>query len=231
MSPGGGSGPALDGLGQDWLDKFQRAVLEAFGSRVRTIGIQGSRARGEAAADSDIDVVVILDTLAYEDLKRYRQAISGLPEREKICGFCSGEEELRAWDRGDLFQFFRDTLPLYGSLDWLEPLIAPSDIRWSVHLGACNLYHMCVHNALHGRDAALLDGLLKSAVFTLQAKCYLESGIYLRTRSELLEHLEGMDLAVLRAAMEPAGLADFDAKAQLLLEWAGGLIRQGVGEA
>lgn len=214
-----------------WLEGFQRAVLGAFGARVRLIGIQGSRARGEATEDSDIDMVVILDKLSYGDLKRYDQAVSGLPEREKLCGFCAGEGELRAWDRGDLFQFYHDTVPLYGSLDWLAPLIAPADVGRSLRLGACNLYHMCVHNALHGRDPALLHALFKQAAFVLQAKYYLETGVYLRTRVELSERLEGADLAVLRAAMaEGAGeepRSDFDARSALLMEWAGGLIREG----
>lgn len=218
-------------MDREWLAAFQGAVLGAFGARVKMIGIQGSRARGEATEHSDIDVVVILDALSYADLKRYDQAISDLPEREKICGFCSGEEELRAWDRGDLFQFYHDTLPLYGSLDWLEPLISRAEAYRSMHLGACNLYHMCVHNALHEKDPVLLHALFKQAVFVLRAKHCLETGAYLRTRAELLEQLEGTDLAVLRAAMaEGAGeetRLDFDARSALLMEWAGGLVRRG----
>ena len=208
-------------MDREWLAAFQGAVLGAFGARVKMIGIQGSRARGEATEHSDIDVVVILDALSYADL----------PEREKICGFCSGAGELRAWDRGDLFQFYHDTLPLYGSLDWLEPLISRAEAYRSMHLGACNLYHMCVHNALHEKDPVLLHALFKQAVFVLQAKHCLETGAYLRTRAELLEQLEGTDLAVLRAAMaEEAGeetRPDFDARSALLMEWAGGLVRRG----
>ena len=218
-------------MDREWLAAFQGAVLGAFGARVKMIGIQGSRARGEATEHSDIDVVVILDALSYADLKRYDQAISDLPEREKICGFCSGAGELRAWDRGDLFQFYHDTLPLYGSLDWLEPLISRAEAYRSMHLGACNLYHMCVHNALHEKDPVLLHALFKQAVFVLQAKHCLETGAYLRARAELLEQLKGTDLAVLRAAMaEKAGeetRPDFDARSALLMEWAGGLVRRG----
>ena len=136
-----------------------------------------------------------------------------------------------ARDRGDLFQFYHDTLPLYGSLDWLEPLISRAEAYRSMHLGACNLYHMCVHNALHEKDPVLLHALFKQAVFVLQAKHCLETGAYLRTRAELLEQLEGADLAVLRAAMaEEAGeetRPDFDARSALLMEGAGGLVRRG----
>lgn len=103
-------------MDREWLAAFQGAVLGAFGARVKMIGIQGSRARGEATEHSDIDVVVILDTLSYADLKRYDQAISDLPEREKICGFCSGAGELRAWDRGTCSSFI--TTPYRFTAAW-----------------------------------------------------------------------------------------------------------------
>ena len=59
-----------------WLEQFTAAVRQTFGARVEAIGIQGSHGRGEAAEQSDIDVVVILDTLSYHDLKAYDDAIS-----------------------------------------------------------------------------------------------------------------------------------------------------------
>lgn len=53
---------------ESWLPLWSRAVLDEFGDRVRFLGIQGSRARGEAREDSDIDVVTVLDQLAPEGL-------------------------------------------------------------------------------------------------------------------------------------------------------------------
>ena len=61
-----------------------------FGSRVWLIGLQGSRARGEAREDSDIDTVLVLDRLEASDLAALREALSPLPERGKLCGFVSG---------------------------------------------------------------------------------------------------------------------------------------------
>ena len=58
-----------------WLEQFVRAVTEAFPGRVECIGPQGSRGRGEAGPDSDIDMVVILDELKEDDLERYRRAV------------------------------------------------------------------------------------------------------------------------------------------------------------
>ena len=51
-----------------WLGQFVRAVTAAFPGRVVCIGLQGSRGRGEAGPDSDIDMVVVLDRLDPEDL-------------------------------------------------------------------------------------------------------------------------------------------------------------------
>ena len=47
-----------------WLELWREAVEGEFGAqRVYFMGIQGSRARGEAREESDIDVVLILDAL------------------------------------------------------------------------------------------------------------------------------------------------------------------------
>ena len=45
------------------LRRFRRAVQEIFGSRVERVVLFGSRARGEARADSDYDVAIFLKDL------------------------------------------------------------------------------------------------------------------------------------------------------------------------
>ena len=89
---------------ENWMKQYCGAVRAAFGDRVRYIGLQGSRGRGEAGPDSDIDVVCILDSCSLQDLETYRAAVKDLPDRDKLCGFVSGTAELAAWDRGELFQ-------------------------------------------------------------------------------------------------------------------------------
>ena len=106
---------------QTWMRGYIAAVRSAFGDRVRYIGLQGSRARGEAGPDSDIDVVCILDECSLADLETYRAAVEHLPARDKLCGFVSGAAELAAWDRGDLFSFRHDTADWYGQLTDLLP--------------------------------------------------------------------------------------------------------------
>ena len=91
-----------------WMAAYVQAVERRFGSRVWLIGLQGSRARGEAEEGSDIDVVLILDRVEVGDLLAYSQVLDTLPNRELVCGFVSGREELFAWEKSELFQFCRD---------------------------------------------------------------------------------------------------------------------------
>ena len=46
------------------LNRFARALNLAYDGRVRRLMVFGSRARGEAAPDSDIDVAVVLDRMS-----------------------------------------------------------------------------------------------------------------------------------------------------------------------
>ena len=67
------------------------AVQVQFGPRVWFIGLQGSFGRGEATAESDLDVVLILDAVSAADLRAYSAMLDRLPERERVCGFVSGK--------------------------------------------------------------------------------------------------------------------------------------------
>ena len=132
-----------------WMDGFTAAVRQAFGGRVYCIGLQGSRARGEAGPDSDIDTVVILDRWAPDDWARYGAVLDSLPGRERVCGFVSGRDELLCWDAAELFGFYYDTVPWYGDLDALKTRFTMADARRAVRIGACGIYHACAHNCLH----------------------------------------------------------------------------------
>ena len=46
-----------------WIECYQRRALETFGGRICFMGVQGSRARGEALEESDIDMVLILSRI------------------------------------------------------------------------------------------------------------------------------------------------------------------------
>ena len=77
-----------------WMEEFLQKLDETFGERTWFVGLQGSYARNEATEMSDIDTVVILDKLCSSDIKTYNAMLDSLSEREIICGFLSGKEEI-----------------------------------------------------------------------------------------------------------------------------------------
>lgn len=207
-----------------WMQHYIDVLRDAYGPRVVCIGLQGSYGRDEATETSDIDPVLILDRLDMPTLRQYESLVAPLPHRDKLCGFVSGQAELMHWDRSDLFQLFHDTTPLYGSLDFIRPLLQPSDARRAVHLGACNLYHMACHNYLHARDSGTLAALYKSAAFTLQAKHFCETGCYVRRHSDLAAVLSPEDVAILHGRTVAADPAHFCESSERLIAWAQRLI-------
>ncbi len=182
---------------RQYMEQAQSLLLRAFPERLICLGLQGSYARGEATEESDIDLVVILDRVGMEELLTYRRILDQLPKRERSCGFFSGKGELMAWDRGELFQFYYDTRPYWGDLEFLRPLLGRQAVVRAVHTGACGIYHACVHNLLHTQSLEMLRELYKPVLFLLQAKCWLEEGIYCPEAHTLLAYLKGADRTVL----------------------------------
>lgn len=216
---------------ESWMEQYRDAVMSLFGGRIWLMGLQGSFGRGEADEESDIDVVLVLDSLSAEDLEAYGRMLDTLPERNRVCGFLSGKEELLSWEPSDLFQFCHDTTVVSGSADQLLERIGRDDIRRTVRIGACNVYHMGVHNLLHEKSPDILKGLYKSSVFTLQAIAFLQTGRYARKRTDLLSLLQEEEKPVLMRAMEQkegkACSAESHGKdTELLLQWASKWIRK-----
>ena len=152
-----------------WMNTFLNAVNATFTNRIWFVGLQGSYGRGEATETSDIDIVVILDQLSVTDIQKYNAMLDTLPNRELICGFVSGKDELLNWESSDLFQFCHDTTPIKGSLDEVMAVIDESAVNRAIKIGVCNIYHGCVHNMLHEKSEDILKGLYKSASFVVQA--------------------------------------------------------------
>lgn len=59
----------LPGRARDALTILAERLAEAFGERLRLLRLFGSAARGEYGPDSDLDVVVVLEGLRYEDAR------------------------------------------------------------------------------------------------------------------------------------------------------------------
>ena len=169
-----------------WIQDFLQTLNETFANRVLFVGLQGSYGRGEATETSDIDVVAILDELSASDIQKYNTMLDTLPHREQICGFLSGKDELLNWEPSDLFQFYNDTTPIQGSLDELLAVIDETAVDRAIKIGACNIYHGCVHNILHEKSDEILYGLYKSASFVVQAIAFKQTGKYIKTQKDLL---------------------------------------------
>ena len=205
-----------------WLTEFQTKLNETFPNRIFFLGLQGSYARGEATDRSDLDVVVIFDELTAADLMAYGAMLDTLPHREKICGFVSGKRELESWESADLFQFYHDTLPIRGSLDALLPKLDAAAVNRAIRMGACGLYHGCVHNLLHDKSEDVVRSLYKSASFVAQAIGFRETGRYTRRQTELRELLTGDDRRIVDTFLhlKSGGPVELREMSELLFNWA-----------
>ena len=211
-----------------WMQSFLQMLNETFRDRVWFVGLQGSYGRGEARDTSDIDVVVILDELSASDIQAYNAMLDTLPHRELICGFLSGKDELLKWEPSDLFQFCHDTTPIKGSLDKVMAVIDESAINRAIRIGACNIYHGCVHNMLHEKSEDILRGLYKSASFVVQAIVFKQTGKYVKNQKELLSVASSDEQAIVNTILNLKNgcTVDFISMSDALFAWAKQLISE-----
>jgi len=185
-----------------WIDELVSKLKAAFGKRLLFAGLQGSYRRGEAKPASDIDVVVILDELSLDDLKKYRGIIDSMPENKKACGFISGRSQINNWPKIDIFQFKNDTRAVLGTLDGLVPVVEKKDIEDYVKTSCANLYHMTVHCYLYDRNTDILKQISKSLFFLFQAVNFLRTGRYAPSRKELCVLLPEEEKEMLQTGLD-----------------------------
>ena len=205
-----------------WMQSFLQILNEIFASRVWFVGLQGSYGRGEARDTSDIDVVVILDQLSVTDIQKYNAMLDTLPNRNLVCGFLSGKDELLNWEPSDLFQFCHDTTPIKGSLDEVMAVIDEGAVNRAIKIGACNIYHGCVHNMLHEKSEDILKGLYKSASFVVQAIAFKQTGKYIKHQSELRDVVPIDERVIVDTflSLKNGGTVDFNSMSETLFAWA-----------
>ena len=205
-----------------WMQNFLQTLNKSFENRVWFVGLQGSYGRGEETETSDIDVVVILDELSAKDIQIYNDMLDTLPHRKLICGFLSGKNEIMNWEPSDLFQFCNDTTPIKGTLDEVFALIDENAINRAIKIGACNIFHGCVHNMLHEKSEDILRGLYKSASFVVQAIVFKQTGKYIKYQEELLKVVSSDELIIVENFMnlKNGGTVDFSLMSETLFDWA-----------
>ena len=205
-----------------WMKNFLQTLDETFENRVWFVGLQGSYGRGEATETSDIDIVVILDELSAMDIQTYNAMLDTLSNRELICGFLSGKNEILNWEPSDLFQFCNDTTPIKGSLDEVMAVVDECAVNRAIKIGACNIFHGCVHNMLHEKSEDILRGLYKSASFVVQAIVFKQTGNYIKHQEELLAVATPNEQAVINTSLglKKGGAVDFIPMSDRLFVWA-----------
>ena len=204
-----------------WMKNFLQTLYETFVNRVWFVGLQGSYGRGEATETSDIDIVVILDELSATDIQTYNAMLDALPHRELICGFLSGKMEIMNWEPSDLFQFCNDTTPIKGSLDEVIAVVDESAVNRAIRIGACNIYHGCVHNMLYEKGEDILRGLYKSASFVVQAIAFKQTGNYIKQQKELLQVVSSDEQVIVETFLnlKNGGTVDFNLMSDILFTW------------
>ena len=205
-----------------WMNDFLKKLNQKFANRVWFVGLQGSYGRGEATETSDIDVVVILDEFTATDIKTYNAMLDTLSDRELICGFVSGKDDIMNWEPSDLFQFCHDTTPIKGSLDELLSLVDENAVNRAIKIGACNIFHGCVHNMLHEKNDEILKGLYKLASFVVQAIVFKQTGKYIKHQEELLTVANPDEKAIINTflSLKKGGAVDFVPMSETLFVWA-----------
>lgn len=209
---------------ENWTAGYAARLHEIFPGRVLFIGLQGSRARGEAGPDSDIDMVVVLDRVELADLEAYRRMIATLPDTEKCCGFFCGRKELAGWPPFDALALALDTRPLYGELEGLLPPCRAETVREALRVSAANLYHALCHGWLYEGDPAhVLDARLKEAFFAVRLAQLAKTGVYTGAARDLAQRLppDSREAAILRLYQRRGCLesAEIPGTFRLLLEW------------
>jgi len=204
-----------------WMKTFLQILNETFGERVWFVGLQGSYGRGEATETSDIDIVVILDDLSAIDIQTYNDMLDTMPHRELICGFLSGKKEIMNWESSDLFQFCYDTTPIKGSLAEVIAIIEEVDVNRAIKIGACNIFHGCVHNMLYEKSEDILRGLYKSASFVVQAIAFKQTGNYISHQQELLQLVSSDERVVVETFLnlKDGAAVDFELMSETLFAW------------
>ncbi len=179
------------------MERSAPGKLQAhFGDHLVFVGIQGSRARGEACDESDIDFVAIFEMLDANIIRQYREIVATMEQSDLACGFISSRAALAAWPRHELFQFVNDTKALHGSLLDIVETPTKNEARQAAAIGAASLYHAACHLCAFGSmqspdsDYDATKALFKNAVFAMQAHCFAQGSNYPRSRTELERILE-----------------------------------------
>ncbi len=218
---------------QKWVEGILPQLQQSFGPRLQYLGLQGSYRRREATKTSDIDLVVLLDTVNLDDLDVYRNLVRAMPEGHKACGFICGLEEFALWPKNELFPFKMDTADYFGRLEDFLPPISAQDVKQGAKIEASGLIHMLRHSYLYAGMAdrtEILRGAFKSAFFVMQIQTYCTTGLYHCSKKALLEAVSQSpckEKEIITASLNPSAWLESHTAQDgynLLLDWCCGIL-------
>ncbi len=206
---------------QSYLDRLVSECRTAFGDRLLYVGLQGSYLRGEAHADSDIDIMLVLDRMSVDDMETYRDILKRIGYYEKSCGFICGADELKRWNPLEVCQLSHTTKDIFGCLtDHLPSATRADEINY-VKYSLGNLYHELCHRYIHAdreKNRERFRNSCKGIFFLLQNLHYLESGTFAVTKEELRSLVSEEDRIVFSITDLPEEY-NFDRMFRLVFDW------------
>jgi len=193
---------------ETWLDEFVRRLREAFGERLRFVGHHGSWARGEAAPESDIDTMVILDRIEPPDLVGFRAVIESMPDGGKAAsGLLNSVPEMLALPRSGLMQYFWGCKVLHGSMEGIVERPTERDLLEDVRAKASTHLLNARHYLLFPHDLSQkvhnLRIPFKECFYALQEWVLVRTGEFVPRTEDLLGLLEdGVDREVVEVVRD-----------------------------
>ena len=101
-------------------------------------------------------------------------------------------------------------------------VVDESAVNRAIKIGACNIFHGCVHNMLHEKSEDILRGLYKSASFVVQAIVFKQTGNYISHQKDLLQVVSSDERVIVEIflSLKNAGTVDFTLMSETLFTWA-----------
>ena len=117
---------------------------------------------------------------------------------------------------------FGEDLSLIHIFDELLMRIDGEAVDRAIKIGACNIYHGCVHNMLYEKNEGILKGLYKAASFVVQAIYFKQTGTYIRHQRELSDVVLPEEKAIVDTflSLKNEETVDFLKMSEALFEWA-----------
>jgi len=186
---------------------FEGSVKEAFGGRLKYIGLRGSHLRGEAQPRSDVDFLIILDEITQRDLEVLKNLIRKQPHR--ISPYVFSLDEFKGLPRYGKAQFWLEEPSMFSMFCMPEPTredlweIVKSNLDTAIH----TVRHYYLEEHLEEQILKGLRYYIKTCDFALRVIVYILTGEYPTTRSQL------------KARMETLGLAEHKEILNILDDW------------